>query len=133
MSNQYAFVTPWRVEATCGEVADVLGDPLDLPRWWPAVYLQVEELRPPDPDGLGRIVRLHTNEANHRWAMGQGEQSLKLELARRRATSDAARSTIPAPPGPVTYAGVALVGGAVAVGASLACLMVGARRKNRPS
>ena len=26
-------------------------------------------------------------EANHRWAMAQGEESLKLELARRRATS----------------------------------------------
>ena len=31
-------------------------------------------------------------EANHRWAMAQGEESLKLELARRRATSDAARA-----------------------------------------
>jgi predicted nucleic acid-binding protein len=68
--------------------------------------------------------------ANHRWAMELGEQSLKLELARRRATSDAARSTIPPPPGPVTYAGAALVGGAVAVGASLAYLMLRARRKN---
>ena len=28
-------------------------------------------------------------EANHRWAMAQGEKSLKLELARRRAASDA--------------------------------------------
>ncbi len=123
----------------------------------------VEELRPPDANGLGRRVRLHTKgwlpytltwefeivesryphgytlvatgdfdgrgvwtfeqdgafvdatydwrlsaekpllrnlsfllkpvfEANHRWAMAQGEQSLKLELARRRATSDAARA-----------------------------------------
>jgi hypothetical protein len=59
-----------------------------------------------------------------------GEQSLKLELARRRATSDAACSTIPPPPVPVTYAGAALVGGAVAVGASLAYLMLRARRKN---
>ena len=51
--------------------------------------------------------------------MAQGEQSLKLELARRRATSDAARASIPPPPGPVTYAGAALVGGAVVVGAGL--------------
>jgi len=56
-------------------------------------------------------------EANHSWAMAQGEQSLTLELARRRATTDAARAQIPAPPGPVTYAGAALVGGAVVVGA----------------
>jgi len=47
--------------------------------------------------------------------MAQGEQSLTLELARRRATTDAARAQIRAP-GPVTYAGAALVGGAVVVG-----------------
>ena len=28
-------------------------------------------------------------EANHRWAMAQGEESLRLELARRRATTTA--------------------------------------------
>jgi hypothetical protein len=204
MSNQYAFVTRWRVEGTCGEVADVLGDPLELPRWWPSVYLHVEELRPPDARGLGRVARLHTKgwlpytltweseivesryphgfalvargdfdgrgvwtfeqdgawvditydwrlsaekpllrnlsfllkplfEANHRWAMAQGEMSLTLELARRRATSDASRNLIPAPPGPVTYAGVALLGGAVAVGAGLAYLMLRSRaRKKKP-
>ena len=60
MSNQYAFVTRWRVEGTCGEVADILGDPLALPRWWPSVYLGVEELEPADARGLGRRVRLHT-------------------------------------------------------------------------
>ena len=63
--------------------------------------------------------------------MAQGEESLKLELARRRATSDAARAIIPAPPGPVTYAGVALVGGAVAVGAGLGYLMLRSRRRSR--
>lgn len=70
-------------------------------------------------------------EANHRWAMAQGEESLKLELARRRATSDAARASIPAPPGPVTYAGAAIVGGAVVVGAGLAYLMIRSRRRSR--
>ena len=70
-------------------------------------------------------------EANHRWAMAQGEQSLKLELALRRATSDAARAAIPPPPGPVTYAGAVLLGGAVAVGAGLAYLMLRSRRRSR--
>ena len=60
MSNAYAFLSRWRVEGTCGEVADILGDPLALPRWWPSVYLDVDELRPPDARGLGRRVRLHT-------------------------------------------------------------------------
>ena len=60
MSNQYEFLTRWRVEGTSGEVADILGDPLALARWWPSVYLHVEELRPSDARGLGRRVRLHT-------------------------------------------------------------------------
>lgn len=203
-TNDYHFVSNWRVEATCGEVADVLGDPLGLTRWWPSVYLHVRELRPADARGLGRRVRLHTKgwlpytlawefevvesryphgftitangdfdgrgvwtftqdgpivdivydwriraekpllrnlsfvfrpifEANHRWAMARGEESLKLELARRRATSDAVRAQVPPPPGPVTYAGVALVAGVAAIGAGLVYLLarVG-RRRRRP-
>ena len=200
MSNQYAFVTRWRVEGTCGEIADVLSDPLELPRWWPSVYLRVDELRPPDARGLGRRVRLHTKgwlpytltwefevvesryphgfaivatgdfdgrgvwtfeqdgafvnitydwrlraekpllrnlspllkplfEANHRWAMARGEESLTLELARRRATSDAGRAEVPAPPGPITYAAVGLIAGAAAIGGTLAYLILRSRRR----
>ena len=200
LRHEYQFLSRWRVDGTCGEVADVLGDPLALPEWWPSVYLDVQEVRPPDAHGHGRRVRLRTKgwlpytiqwefeevesrypygftlvangdfegrgvwtfeqdgpgvnltydwrlrvekpllrnlsfllkplfEANHRWAMAQGEESLKLELRRRRALSDAARARVPAPPGPVTYAGVALVAGAVAIGAGLAYLVIRARRK----
>jgi len=199
-ASEYHFVSRWRVEGTCGEVADVIGDPLALARWWPAVYLAVEEVRPPDATGVGRRVRLHTRgwlpytlrwefevvesrypygfaltatgdfngrgvwtfaqggpevditydwrisaekpllrnlsfllkpvfAANHRWAMAQGETSLALELARRRATSDAARARVPAPPQPVTYAGAALVAAAAAVGASVAYLLLRNRRR----
>ena len=39
-------------------------------------------------------------EANHRWAMAKGRESLMLELARRRALTDDARRSVPAPPGP---------------------------------
>jgi hypothetical protein len=38
--------------------------------------------------------------ANHNWAMRVGEASLKLELARRRAATDADREKVPPPPGP---------------------------------
>jgi hypothetical protein len=39
--------------------------------------------------------------ANHRWAMARGEESLRLELARRHAAGDAAvLAAIPAPPQP---------------------------------
>jgi hypothetical protein len=198
--NDYHFISRWRVGGTCREVADVLGDPLSLSRWWPSVYLDVIELRPPDARGLGRRVALHTKgwlpytlrwefevvesryphgftlvatgdfggrgvwtfeqdgafvdviydwriradkpllknlsllmkplfEANHRWAMAQGETSLKLEIARRRATSDAARAAVPPPPGPVTYAGAGLVSGVAAAGGLLAYLALRNRRK----
>jgi hypothetical protein len=186
-ANDYVFITHWRVEGTCGEVADVLGDPVSLVRWWPSVYLHVTEIDPPDAGGIGARVRLLTKgwlpytlhwefvvvesrypygfsivasgdfegtgvwtfsqdgnhvdivydwrirvekpllralsfalkplfAANHRWAMTQGEASLKLELARRRAATEAAKRAIPPPPGPVTYAGVAL---AAAAGAAV--------------
>lgn len=38
--------------------------------------------------------------ANHRWAMRKGEESLKLELARRHARTDEERTRIPPPPPP---------------------------------
>lgn len=37
---------------------------------------------------------------NHAWAMAKGEESLKLELARRHAITPEERARIPAPPGP---------------------------------
>lgn len=38
--------------------------------------------------------------ANHRWAMRMGEESLNLELLRRRAKTPEERAHIPTPPGP---------------------------------
>jgi len=42
-------------------------------------------------------------EANHRWAMARGEESLRLELARRRARTDEERGRVPPPPGPTRF------------------------------
>jgi len=36
--------------------------------------------------------------AAHRWAMARGEESLRLELRRRRATSEAELRRVPPPP-----------------------------------
>lgn len=200
--NEYHFITTWRVEGTAGEVADVVRDPLDLVRWWPAVYLSAEELAPEDLNGVGRRIRLCTKgwlpytlnwecvvvenrypnrfalevsgavagraawtieqdgaavnithdwrvtartpllrtlapiarwglESNHRWAMRQGEESLRLELARRRAATPVSRAAVPPPPGPVTYAAVGLVAGAAVVGGTLAVLIARQRRRAR--
>ena len=199
-SNEYQFLSHWRVEGTCGEVADILGDPVALARWWPSVYLAVDEIAPPRSDGTGRRVRLHTKgwlpytirwefevveshyphgftivadgdfdgrgvwtfvqdgpfvdiaydwriraekpllrnlsfalkplfEANHRWAMAQGEESLKLELARRRAVSDAQRAAVPPPPGPATFAGIGLIATAAAILGGAFYLVRRARRR----
>ncbi len=38
--------------------------------------------------------------ANHHWAMKKGEESLALELLRRKATTEAERNKIPLPPKP---------------------------------
>jgi hypothetical protein len=180
-NNEYRFLTTWHIPATAAEIADVLGDPADLPRWWPSVYLEVEILEPGGEDGVGRVVRLYTKgwlpytlrwrfrvtsvdlpqgfsleafgdfvgrgvwsftpvraaddpagplttvtydwrvaaekgvlrrlsvvmkpvfSMNHHWAMRRGEESLRLELARRHAVAagdPVVLAAIPAPPGP---------------------------------
>jgi hypothetical protein len=170
--NAYHFTTTWRVAGTVEEVAAILAEASELPRWWPAVYLQVEETKPGDDEGIGKEVSLYTKgwlpytlrwqfrvtessyphgfaleawgdlagrgvwqlrqtggevevtydwqvraekpllrrfsfllrpvfAANHRWAMARGEESLRLELARRAAGEDE-RPWIAPPPGPTS-------------------------------
>jgi len=171
-TNDYHFITRWRVQGTVEEIADILADAPGLARWWPSVYLEVRELAPGDARGLGKQIGLYTKgwlpytlrwqfriseiasngftlqaegdfvgrgiwtfeqegdwaiitydwkiqadkpllrylsflmkpifAANHHWAMAQGERSLKLELARRHATTPEGLARIPAPPGPTT-------------------------------
>jgi hypothetical protein len=182
-ANRYHFVTRWRVPGEVEEVAEVLSEAEELPRWWPAVYLDVKVTDPGDEDGIGKEVSLHTRgwlpytlrwqfrvtesdyphsfaleswgdfegrgewrlqqagrcvdvtyewsiraekrllrslsfllkpifARNHRWAMASGEQSLRLELARRAAArlQQGDQSSLtepipppPAPPGPRDY------------------------------
>ena len=170
-SNDYHFITRWRVEGAINEVADILKDAAELPRWWPSFYLDVKILDPGYKNGIGKVVSLYTKgwlpytlqwdfrvtessyphgfsleawgdfngrgiwsleqdesfvnvtydwklradkpllsalsflfkpifSANHRWAMEKGEESLKLELARRHARTPEEAARIPAPPPP---------------------------------
>jgi len=59
-SNDYHFITTWRVTATLPEINDILSSALDLPRWWPSVYIDVKELAAGDERGIGRIIDLYT-------------------------------------------------------------------------
>jgi len=58
--NQYHFITTWCVKATLPEINDILGNAPDLPRWWPAVYLEVKELEQGDERGVGKVIDLYT-------------------------------------------------------------------------
>jgi glyoxylase-like metal-dependent hydrolase (beta-lactamase superfamily II) len=57
--------------------------------------------------------------ANHRWAMRKGEESLRLELARRHATTPAERARIPPPPPPTTTSSVPLLLGMLGAAGAL--------------
>jgi Polyketide cyclase / dehydrase and lipid transport len=59
-TNEYHFITHWRVQASIQEVSSILGDAKDLQRWWPSVYLNVKVLEPGDASGVGRVVELLT-------------------------------------------------------------------------
>lgn len=185
MTNQYYFITRWRVRATAEEVFAIISEPLEYPRWWPSVYLETVELRAAHFSGVGRCVLLHTRgwlpytlrwestvtdvkaphllairasgdfdgrgiwsiaedgeycditfdwklraekpllaalsfafkpmfEANHRWAMARGEESLVLELARSRAQTRAAMNALAPPQTPPHREQAVLAGVAVA-------------------
>jgi hypothetical protein len=169
--NVYHFIDRWRVEGDVKEVADILEDALNLPRWWGSTYFGVKEVEPGIEHGIGKLISLHAGgwlpytlrinfrtvesrypngftmdasgdlegkgiwtfeqdgpfvnitydwtiqankpiieklsfllkpvfRSNHNWTMKRGEESLKLELFRRRAKSSGKGSSIPAPPPP---------------------------------
>ena len=73
--------------------------------------------------------------ANHRWAMHRGEESLKLELARRRGKSNGA-ADVAAAPGPTFTSRWPILVGAVAVLLGVVALsgaLVRSRRRRRRS
>lgn len=59
-TNDYAFLTVWRFDATLAEINTILGDAASLPIWWPSVYLGATVVDPGQPGGLGKVVDLHT-------------------------------------------------------------------------
>ncbi len=59
-TNEYHFITHWRVKAQQDEVVAIISDAESLPRWWPSVYLEVRVLTPGDDNGIGKRVDLYT-------------------------------------------------------------------------
>jgi hypothetical protein len=59
-TNDYHFITDWRVQGTLQEVTDIIGNAEELTRWWPSVYLDVKVLEKGDEVGLGKVVDLYT-------------------------------------------------------------------------
>ncbi|HYM83306.1 MAG TPA: SRPBCC family protein [Candidatus Dormibacteraeota bacterium] len=181
-TNDYHFITRWRIPATADEITAILSDAQALARWWPSVYLDVRVLEPGDERGVGKVVDLWTSgwlpytlrwrfevtevapdgftivatgdfdgrgiwtlrpdpvggdagsgeawtlveydwriraekpllrrlsflmkplfSANHRWAMARGEESLRLEVARRHAAGDPALLAAIAAAPPATF------------------------------
>lgn len=98
--------------------------------WVVATYDWRVRVETPLLGALAPVVRPML-DANHRWSMAQGEESLRLELLRRRAASPSARGSVPPPPGPVTYAAVGILAGAAVVGGALGYLVLRQRRKAR--
>lgn len=170
-NNEYHFIDRWRVEGTVEEVSAVIEDAKELARWWPSVYMEVEEREPGGTGGVGKLISLRARgwlpytlrinfltvasrsphgftmhatgdlegvgtwrfeqdgptvnitydwkiqankpvirafsfllkplfASNHHWTMRRGEESLKLELARRRASTPEEAAKVPPPPGP---------------------------------
>jgi hypothetical protein len=72
--------------------------------------------------------------ANHRWAMARGEESLRLELARRRPATAADRARVAAPPRATTDSPWPLIAGGVLAGLVAVALwraLFGRRRRTR--
>jgi len=58
--NAYRFVTNWRVQAPCEDVADTLEDTDHIARWWPSVYRECTILERGGVHGLGKQVAVTT-------------------------------------------------------------------------
>jgi hypothetical protein len=200
MANSYHIASHWRVKASAEEVYEIIGQPLEYPRWWPSVYLDCRQTAAGVPGGKGRCVRFLTRgwlpytlrweacttevsaphrivieasgdfngrgvwsftqdgdfteiafdwnvsvskpllryltpalrpvfEANHRWAMREGEISLREELIRYRARLPEDLLDAAEPRGPVEVPVGWIAVGALAVSA-VTCIAL-LRRKSR--
>ena len=111
MAARYEFRTVWRVTGTArtdtGYALTATGDLVGAGRWTfrqdgAQVVITYDWRVSASKPLLRRLTWLlrPVFAANHRWAMARGEESLRLELRRRRALTEAERAAVPPPPGP---------------------------------
>ncbi len=55
-SNDYHFVTEWKIQGAIETVYDILAEPLHYPDWWFPGYLTARELNFPGAGKIGRVV-----------------------------------------------------------------------------
>jgi hypothetical protein len=53
-------LTRWELEASPGEVFDLIADAPSYPRWWPSVFLESHIVEAGDERGVGRVVEVRT-------------------------------------------------------------------------
>jgi hypothetical protein len=58
-SNVYHFVTSWRVRASASEIWELVTNPEDLVRWFPATFLDAERAQPAADLRPGSHLRFH--------------------------------------------------------------------------
>jgi uncharacterized protein YndB with AHSA1/START domain len=58
--SDYHLRARWELEASPGEVFDLIADAASYPRWWPSVFLESRILEPGDERGVGRLVEVQT-------------------------------------------------------------------------
>lgn len=83
-TNEYHFLTHWRVEGTREEVFEILEDVPSVMRWWPSVYLDVRVREPGDERGIGKVVSFYTKgwlPYTLRWQCRVTEKSRPERLA----------------------------------------------------
>lgn len=82
-TNDYHFITEWRVKASPAEVFDILKDAEALVDWWPSVYLEVKRLTETD-DPLETTYELWTKgylPYTLKWSFKPTEYSFPKRIA----------------------------------------------------
>lgn len=83
-SQDYHFITHWKVTSDGMQVYKIIDNPIDLTRWWPNVYLEAHEIEPGDENGIGKVVSLLTKgwlPYTLRWQFRATEKILGQRLA----------------------------------------------------